>query len=80
MLLGYHAHAHVLLMHAGYLLLLLLEMFNLLLQSELFHCKGNTSQQGLGIPRHIPFYTLVVLKIERMNLLSNGVISDGLRR
>ena len=80
MLLGYHSHAHVLLMHAGYLLLLLLEMFDLLLQSELFHCKENTSQQGLGTPRHTPLYTLVVLKIERMNLLSNGVISDGLRR
>ena len=67
-------------MHAGYLLLLLLEMFDLLLQSELFHCKQNTSQQGLGMPRHIRLYILVVLKTERMNLLSNGVISDGLRR
>jgi hypothetical protein len=46
-------------MHAGYLLLLLLEMLDLLLQSELFHCEQNTSQQELGRPWHNAQYLFV---------------------
>lgn len=40
LLLRYHAHVYILLMHTSNLLLLLLELFDLLLQGQLFHCNG----------------------------------------
>ena len=44
LLLRYHAHIYILLVHTSYLLLLLLELFNLLLQSKLFHYDFNRCQ------------------------------------
>ena len=49
LLLRYHAHVHILLMHASNLLLLLLELFDLLLQGKLLHCNDSTYQRGSSL-------------------------------